>query len=270
VATLLTLDSRSQERAKKPEYIDALTRSDREVEWEDWLTEQGIADPWNAAPTLATLGYSQEELAAQLAGFDARRLAAVMEWLECSYTIYGLTEEIGHGTQRISEIVRALKAYTYLDQSPRQTVNVHDVLDNTLIILRSKLLSGITVQRDYTPDLPMIDAYGSELNQVWTNLIDNSIDAMEGKGEIHLRTRREGEWVVVEVEDNGPGIPAAIQANIFDPFFTTKPPGHGTGMGLNISHNIIVQRHKGRIDIHSQPGQTRFEVRLPLHPSPTP
>lgn len=269
VATLMSLDQRAQERARKPEYLDALARSDREVEWEDWLTERGVANGWSAAPTLAILGYQQAELDALLADFSAPQLNAVMEWLECSYTIYGLTEEIGHGTQRISEIVRALKAYTYLDQAPRQTVNVHDGLDNTLIILRSKLQSGVTVQRNYAPDLPMVDAYGSELNQVWTNLLDNSIDAMGGKGELSLRTRREGKWVVVEIEDNGPGIPPSIQANIFDPFFTTKPPGHGTGMGLNISHNIIVQRHKGRIDVYSKPGQTRFEVRLPLYPGTT-
>ncbi|MCC6455843.1 MAG: response regulator [Caldilineaceae bacterium] len=269
-AVLLELDHRALESAKKPTYIDALTRSDREVEWEEWLADQAIPDPWLAAPTLALLGYSRDELAALLAGFTPPQLTTVMEWLECSYTIYGLTEEIGHGTARISEIVRALKAYSYLDQAPRQMVNLHEGLDNTLIILRSKLQPGVMVQRDYAVDLPLIDAYGNELNQVWTNLIDNSIDAMGGKGEIHLRTRREGEWVVVEVEDNGPGIPAAIQANIFDPFYTTKPPGQGTGMGLNISHNIIVQRHKGRIDLHSKPGQTRFEVRLPFHPPTTP
>lgn len=269
VAALLTLDRRAQEKAKQPDYVDALTRSDREIEWEDWLALQGIDNPWVAAPTLAILGYSPNELAALFADFSQPQLMAAMEWLECSYTIYGLTEEIGHGTQRISEIVKALKAYTYLDQAPRQTVNIHDGLDNTLIILRSKLQSGVTVQRDYAPNLPLIDAFGSELNQVWTNLIDNSIDAMGGKGEIHLRTRGEGEWVVIEVEDNGPGIPSAIQANIFDPFFTTKAPGQGTGMGLNISHNIIVHRHKGRIDLFSRPGQTRFEVRLPLHPSTT-
>jgi signal transduction histidine kinase len=267
VATLLAIDHRAQEKAKKPEYIDAITRSDREVEWEDWLADRDVANPWVAAPTLAMLGYDQDELAALLAGFSDSQLVSVLEWLECSYTIYGLTEEIGHGTQRISEIVRALKAYTYLDQAPLQTVNVHDGLDNTLIILRSKLQGGVTVQRDYAPDLPMIDAYGGELNQVWTNLIDNSIDAMGGKGEIQLRTRQDGEWVVVEIEDNGPGIPPAIQANIFDPFFTTKAPGQGTGMGLNISYNIIVQRHKGKIDVHSGPGKTRFEVRLPLHSS---
>jgi len=268
MALLLTLDRRAQEKAKKPDYLDALTRSDREMEWEDWLAENGLANPWVAAPILVNLGYGQEELATLLADFTPPQLATALEWLECSYTIYGLTEEIGHGTQRISEIVRALKSYAYLDQAPRQMVNLHDGLDNTLIILRSKLQSGVTVQRDYAADLPLIDAFGSELNQVWTNLIDNSIDAMNGKGEISLRTRREGEWVVVEIEDNGPGIPPAVQSKIFDPFFTTKPPGQGTGMGLNISHNIIVQRHKGRMEVHSQPGETRFEVRLPLQPSP--
>lgn len=269
VTTLLAINHRAEEKAKKPDYVDALTRSDQEAEWEDWLADRGVANPWVAAPTLATLGYTQEELSALLEDYRGAHLAAVLEWLECSYTIYSLTEEIGHGTQRISEIVRALKAYTYLDQAPRQTVNVHDGLDNTLIILRSKLQAGVTVQRHYAPDLPLIDAYGSELNQVWTNLIDNSIDAMNGKGEMQLSTRREGEWAVIEIEDNGPGIPASIQANIFDPFFTTKPPGQGTGMGLNISHNIIVQRHKGRIDVVSKPGQTRFEVRLPLQSSTT-
>lgn len=266
---LLTLDHRAQEKAKKPDYLDALTRSDREMEWEEWLAEKGIVNPWVAAPTLTNLGYQEKELAALPAEFTSPQLDTVFEWLECSYTIYGLAEEIGHGAQRISEIVRALKSYTYLDQAPRQMVNIHDGLDNTLIILRSKLQGGVTVQRDYASDLPLIDAFGSELNQVWTNLIDNSIDAMNGKGEIRLRTRRDGDWVVVEVEDNGPGIPPAVQTKIFDPFFTTKPPGQGTGMGLNISHNIIVQRHKGRIDLHSQPGQTRFEICLPLQPSPS-
>jgi signal transduction histidine kinase len=269
IDALMAVDKRAQEKAQKPDYMDALARSDLEVAWEEWLAARGVENAWVAAPTLATLGYSQDELAEILSGFSEAQLAAVLEWVQCSHTIYGLTQEIGHGAQRISEIVRALKSYTYLDQAPRQTVNVHDGLDNTLIILRSKMQSGVTVQRQYASDLPLIDAYGSELNQVWTNLIDNSIDAMNGRGEIRLRTRREGEWVVIEIEDNGPGIPPAIQSNIFDPFFTTKPPGQGTGMGLNISHNIIVQRHKGRIDVHSEPGQTRFEVRLPLQPSTT-
>ena len=155
-----------------------------------------------------------------------------------------------------------------MDQAPVQSVNIHEGLDNTLVVLRSKLKPGINVHRQYAPDLPNIQAYGSELNQVWTNLIDNAIDAMDGVGEITLRTRQEGQWVIVEISDNGPGIPQAIQAKLFDPFFTTKPPGKGTGLGLNISHTIVVEKHHGRIDIHSQPGSTTFEVRLPLDFTP--
>jgi signal transduction histidine kinase len=132
-------------------------------------------------------------------------------------------------------------------------------------MLRSKLTGGIQVRRDYAPDLPRIEAYGSELNQVWTNIIDNAISAMDGQGEIVLKTYRQADWVVVEIRDTGPGIPQPIQAKIFDPFFTTKPPGQGTGLGLNISHNIIVQKHKGKIAVYSKPGETCFEIKLPLN-----
>jgi signal transduction histidine kinase len=151
-----------------------------------------------------------------------------------------------------------------MDQAPIQTVDIHESLDNTLIILRSKLTSGISVKRDFAVDLPNIEAYGSELNQVWTNIIDNAIDAMHGQGEIVLRTRYAYPWVIIEIEDNGPGIPESIQTHVFDPFFTTKAPGKGTGLGLNISHSIIVQKHHGRVSVRSQPGKTCFEVRLPL------
>ena len=175
-----------------------------------------------------------------------------------------MLDEIAEGTKRISEIVRALKTYSYLDQAPVQNVNLHEGLENTLVMFRSRLKQGINVQRDYAADLPTIEAYGSELNQVWTNIIDNAIAAMNGQGEIILRTRREGGWVVVEITDSGPGIPPEIQAQVFDPFFTTKPPGEGTGLGLNISHNIVVQKHKGEIAVNSRPGQTTFQVRLPL------
>ena len=262
---LLTFDRLAQARARKPTYLDALARSDREAEWETWLDERGVENAWQVAPNLVSLGFGQDEVAALMANFSLPQFSAAMDWLNCSSTIYSLVEEIGQGAGRISDIVKALKAYTYLDQAPIQTVNLHDGLDNTLIILRSKLASGVTVHRDYATDLPQIEAYGSELNQVWTNLIDNAIDAMNGQGEITLRTRHDGQWAIVEIEDNGPGIPPEIQPNIFDPFFTTKPPGQGTGLGLNISHNIIVQKHQGRIDVDSQPGKTRFEVRLPLH-----
>ncbi|MEJ2558313.1 MAG: response regulator [Anaerolineae bacterium] len=265
---LLTLDKLARGRARQPEDMDSLTRSDHEAELETWLEGQGVENAWEVAPGLVNLGYDKDELTTLLADFSSSQAIAVIDWLNRTFIIYSLLDEIGQGAGRISEIVKALKTYTYMDQAPIQSVDVHEGLDNTLVMLRSKLKPGITVHRDYTPDLPHIQAYGSELNQVWTNIIDNAIDAMNGKGEITLRTRHDDQWAIVEITDNGPGIPEAILPNLFDPFFTTKPPGRGTGLGLNISHNIVVQKHKGRIDVFSQPGKTRFEVRLPLSSAP--
>jgi signal transduction histidine kinase len=266
--SLLALDQLARERAKQPADMDALARSDREAELESWLKEQGVENTWQAAPALVNLGYDKAELTRLVADFSPAQFSTVIEWLNCTYIIYSLLEEIGQGAGRITEIVRALKSYSYLDQAPVQAVAVHEGLDNTLVVLRSKLKPGVTVHRDYAPDLPPIQAFGSELNQVWTNIIDNAIDAMDGQGEITLRTRHDDQWVIVQIEDNGPGIPEAILPKLFDPFSTTKPPGQGTGLGLNISHNIVVQKHKGRIDVFSEPGKTCFEVRLPLNRAP--
>jgi signal transduction histidine kinase len=251
-----------------PAVMDALTRSDREAELETWLEGNNVANAWDVAPGLVNLGYDKEELTQLLVGFAPSQYCAVIEWLNCAYTIYSLLEEIGQGAGRVAEIVKALKAYSYMDQAPVQAVNVHDGLDNTLIILRSKLEPDITVRREYAVDLPQIQANGSELNQVWTNLIDNAISAVNGSGVITLRTRQDGDWAIVEIEDNGSGIPEEIQGRIFDPFYTTKAPGEGTGLGLNISHNIVVQKHQGAIDLSSQPGRTCFQVRLPIHSAP--
>jgi signal transduction histidine kinase len=265
VAGLLQLDELAQARGRKPADMSVLERGDLEDELEAWLAAHGVDSPWGVAPALASLGYDcagLQRLADSLAPVPAQ-LTAVIEWLNCTYISYSLLEEIGQGTERISELVKALKTYTYMDQAPVQEVDVHAGLDSTLVMLRSKLNPGITVRREYGQAVPAIQAYGSELNQVWTNIIDNSIDAMEGKGEITIRTGYDDQWVIVALEDNGPGIPADVLPHIFDPFFTTKAPGAGTGMGLNISHSIIVQKHRGRIDVHSRPGQTRFEVRLP-------
>lgn len=261
---LADLDQLAQTRARKPVYLDALTRSDQESELEAWLDEQNVERSWEIAPTLVSLGYQQAELEQLMTGLFPEQFTATIEWMNASATIYSLVEEVGQGVGHISEIVKALKTYTYMDQAPIQTVDIHESLDNTLIILRSKLTSGVSVQRDYAADLPKIEAYGIELNQVWTNIIDNAIDAMNGQGEIVIRTRFDYPWVGIEIEDNGPGIPETVLPHIFDPFFTTKPPGKGTGLGLNISHNIIVQKHHGRVSVSSQPGKTRFEVRLPL------
>src|SRR5262249_37702831 len=156
------------------------------------------------------------------------------------------------GAYRISEIVKALKLFSYMDQAPIQSINVHEGLDSTLALLRSKLKEGIAVQCEYARNLPRIQAYGSELNQVWTNIIDNAIYALRGEGQIVVRKRQVDELsITVEIEDNGPGIPEPIQPKIFEPFFTTKPLGEGTGLGLNISHNIIVEKHKGKISVDS-------------------
>lgn len=258
------LDSEVRERAKKPSRLDALTRSDRESEMEEILEGAGIERAWVMAPAFVDLGFVAAELTSLSNGFSAPQFNSVAHWISATYGVYNLLEEVEQGAKQISQIVKALKTYAYLDQAPVQLIDVHEGLDNTLILLRSKLKKGITVQRDYAEDLPRIQAYGSELNQVWTNLLDNAIDALEGQGEISIRTRRQGNWVVVEIEDNGPGIPEEIQGRIFDPFFTTKGPGKGTGLGLDISYNIVVQRHHGDVRLTSRPGRTCFEVWLPM------
>ena len=186
-----------------------------------------------------------------------------IQWLGTGSMIVTQLYEIQNTTERISQIVRAMKSYTYLDQAPLLEVDVHEGLENTLVIMQHKLKQGVTVKREYTPNLPRIEAYASELNQVWTNIIDNAIDAMNGKGEIILRTYEESDQVVVEIIDNGPGIPEEIRSRIYEPFFTTKPPGQGTGLGLHVTHDIVVNRHHGLLLVESKPGETKFKVILP-------
>jgi len=254
-----------QERAKEPLDLDPLTRSDQEYAVESWLIDQGVEEAWELAPMLVNIGFDCAKLSHLAANFSREEFSFVATLLSNRYSTYNLLAEIGQGTSRIAEIVKALKSYTYLDQAPVQSVDIHEGLNDTLVMLRSKLRAGVQVRRDYAADLPRIEAFGSELNQVWTNIIDNAVSAMEGQGEIVLRTYRQDSWVIVEIKDTGPGIPQPIQEKIFDPFFTTKPPGKGTGLGLSISHNIIVQKHKGKIAVYSKPGETCFEVKLPLN-----
>jgi PAS domain S-box-containing protein len=250
--------------SKQPADLDALTRSDRELEIEGWLKKRQIEKGWELAPSLVNLGFNQNELGELAKEFDPGEFAAVGERLSHLHTIHGLLSEISLGTGRIAEIVRALKTYTYLDQAPVQSVDVHEGLNNTLIILHNKLKGGINVPREYSANLPPIQANGGELNQVWTNIIDNAINALAGQGILVLRTRKEDSFVAIEIEDNGPGIPEEIQSKIFDPFFTTKPPGEGTGLGLNISRNIIVQKHHGQVTVSPIPGKTSFTIMLPI------
>jgi len=242
-----------------------LTLSEREDELIDWLEERGITDGWKLAPTLAAAGIDTERLAAIVELVDRNAIADIVTWLESTLATACLLNELEQSTIRVSKLVKAVKGYTYMDRAPLQEVDVNEDLDNTLTILSHKLKQhGTEVQRQYDHNLPRITAHGSELNQVWTNLIDNAIDALGEGGTIWVRTAKQEDFLVVEIADNGPGIAPEIQPRIFEPFFTTKSVGKGTGLGLEIAHRIVVDRHKGEIRFYSQPGDTRFQVYLPI------
>jgi signal transduction histidine kinase len=248
--------------------LDAVTRADRETAVEAWLDAHAVDDAWDVAPALVAMGLDVAALAGLGTRLSDATRAAALRWAARAHPVHALVAEIGHGAARISEVVGALKGYAYLGEAPVQAVDLHEGLDNTLVLLRGKLGGRVAVHRRYAADLPPVPAFGSELNQVWTNVLDNAIGALDGAGAITIRTRRDGTWAVVEIEDDGPGIPDAIQSRVFDPFFTTKAPGQGTGLGLSISHRIVTDRHQGTITLVSRPGCTRFTIRLPLAAEP--
>jgi len=247
-------------RFAAPLKLNALEKIDLVDQLEAWLEANGVESAWELAPAMVNFGWNVESLGKlkATAFFDLS-----IQWLGAGCLAVGLIFEVQQTTERISQIVQAMKSYTYLDQAPLLEVDVHEGLENTLVIMQHKLKKGVTIRREYSADLPRIEAYASELNQVWTNIIDNAIDAMNGKGEISLRTYAEDDNVVIEITDNGPGIPEDIQARIYEPFFTTKPPGKGTGLGLHISHDIVANRHHGQLLVESKPGETKFKVILP-------
>jgi signal transduction histidine kinase len=253
-------------RSPKAVGLGPLQRTDREDEIAAWLEGHGVADPYDLAASLVDAGLDEQELAAIAARVEGK-VPPALAWIGAAVTADTLTAEIEQSVGRISELVHAIKDYSYMDQAPEQEVDVHRGLDNTLQILGHEL-RGIDVQRRYAPDLPRVYGAGGEINQVWTNLLDNAISAARqapaGDPTITIRTAREGKGVLVEIGDNGPGIPADIQGRIFDPFFTTKPPGEGTGIGLDISQRLVTVRHGGTLDFTSAPGDTRFRVWLPL------
>lgn len=244
--------------------LDPLAQSDCEDAVMNWLDAHAATDGWQLATTLVQAGFDPDRLEAIAAQTPAEALDDILAWLGTALTLAGLLDEIEQSTTRILDLVTAMKAYSFMDQAPIQEVDIHAGIENTLTMLAHKLQPGITVVRMYDQSLPAITAYGSELNQVWTGLIDNAIDALAGVGEICIRTVRENETILVEIVDNGPGIPPEIQSRIFEPFFTTKGVGKGTGMGLEVVYRIVVSRHQGDIRFTSQPGDTRFQVRLPL------
>ncbi len=242
---------------------DPIAQSDREAELETLFEKLGLAEPWRLATEAASAGLGYDSVLTALGDVTGRRAAAA---LGLSLTLTSLTKvagEIGEGAHRISEIVRSLKSYSYLDQAPIQDVDIRKGIEDTLVLLAHKT-RGVEIARSYAGELPVITANGTELNQVWTNLLDNAIDATGDGGHIQVRVGADGDMVVVEVEDDGPGIPEDIRARVFDAFFTTKPPGKGTGLGLSLSYRIVVLDHRGDLTVTSQPGKTVFRVELPI------
>ncbi len=262
-AVIEELLAAAKEAAGKPGDLDPIARSDREGEVESALDALGVPEPWELAPALVAAGIDPARIEAIAPSFDPERLPAALALAGRTHAAEALVQEIHQGAARIAELVKALKRHVYLDQAPVQSVDVHQGLDDTLVLLRGKLKDGIRVVREYSKEPPHIQGWGSELNQVWTNLLDNAADALGGKGTVTIRTTCTPEFVVVEIEDDGPGIPAEIQGRVFDPFFTTKPIGKGTGLGLDISWGIVVNKHRGEIGVESRPGRTMFRVRLP-------
>ncbi len=244
--------------------LSPLERSDRAEEMGRWLRGLGVDRPADAARGLIDLGYTQPQVEELTSAIPPANLASFLSWMARADEAQKLLAEVSEGARRISQIVGAMRSYAYLDQAPVQEVDITEGLENTLVLLDSNLKADVVVHRHYAEHLPRIQAHGSELNQVWTNIIQNAIDAMSGHGSLTLRTTARDGYVVAEIEDDGPGIPPEVTARVFDPFFTTKPPGHGTGLGLNISHNIVVQEHKGRITVDSTPDRTTFRVFLPI------
>jgi signal transduction histidine kinase len=242
---------------------DVLTISTLGDQLEAVLRSHGLNDLWQLAANLARKGAKPVLLEALFASLDVDTARAALVRISASLEIAGLLNEIENSTSRISDLVRAIKEYTFMDQAPVQNVDVIKSLETTLTILNHKIKHGVEVERDYQPVPLLVDSFGSELNQVWTNIIDNAIDAMHGKGKLRLRTYRDGTCVVVEIGDNGAGIPPDTQPHIFEPFFTTKGVGEGTGLGLDTVQRIV-KKHGGSIQVNSKPGDTRFQVILPL------
>ncbi|MFD6517384.1 ATP-binding protein [Rhodococcus sp. NPDC060176] len=264
LVTLMRLQEEVAEVVAKAPTLTPLEASDREDSLGEWFEDHSIREGWDLAPTFVQAGLDTAWLENVAAAVDESVLEGAIRWL--NYTIESelLMNEIADSTTRISTLVGAAKQYSQMDRAPFQTIDVHELLDSTLIMLGQKIGSGIEVVKEYDLTLPPIDAYAAELNQVWTNLIDNAVSAMDGSGTLTVRTSRDGDRVCIEICDTGAGIPDDVIDRIFEPFFTTKPVGEGTGLGLDISWRIVVGKHRGELRVTSEPGNTRFRVLLPI------
>jgi signal transduction histidine kinase len=252
-------------RTSKLLHLDPLERGDREQAVQRWLAARQIDEAWRLASLLVDGAWNVESLQSAIEPFGERLHTPLLWWLAAGQSVHGLLRELGVGARAISDIVMAVKTYTRLDQTPVQEVDIHEGIEQSLLILRHKL-RGVSVHRKYAPDLPRMTVFASELNQVWTNLFDNALDALNGQGELWIETRfdRDRSHVAIEVVDSGPGVSPDIKHRLFEPFFTTKPVGKGTGLGLSISYNIV-RKHQGDIQVESRPGRTRFIVLLPVN-----
>ncbi|MFC9279371.1 ATP-binding protein [Streptomyces collinus] len=267
LASLIEIQERTAERVAKAPALSPLEASDREDTLTDWLEDRGIDHGWQLAPTFVQAGLDVDWLEQVAATVDAEILPGAVGWLNYTVETELLMNEIDDSTTRISHLVDAAKQYSQLDRAPYRVVDVHELLDSTLLMLSGKIGSRIQVVKEYDRTLPQVPGYPAELNQVWTNLIDNAVCAMNGaggEGTLTVRTALDHERVLVEFRDTGPGVPPEIRSRIFDPFFTTKPVGQGTGLGLDISWRIVVNKHHGTLQVESVPGDTRFQVLLPL------
>ncbi|MEU6577840.1 ATP-binding protein [Streptomyces sp. NPDC046805] len=265
---LVEIQDRTAERVAKTTALGPLETADREDALADWLEDHGIDHGWQLAPAFVQAGLDTDWLEQVATAVDEEMLSGAVGWLNCTVETELLMNEIEDSTTRVSALVDAAKQYTQLDRAPYQVVDVHQLLDSTLLMLSGKIGPRIEVVKEYDRTLPRIPAYPAQLNQVWTNLLDNAVSAINsagGQGTLTVRTALvDHERVLVEFRDTGPGVPPEIRSRVFDPFFTTKPLGQGTGLGLDISRRIIVDKHRGSLQFESEPGDTRFQALLPL------
>jgi len=268
---LCRLHESSEQGAEEAATLDPLTQSDRESELGDWLEERRVADAWRLAPTFVATGMTAGDLERLVAGVPAAVLPAAIPWVETGVALHLLLGEMENAARRISGLVGSIKEYSHMDRelTEKAETDLHRALDSTLTMLGHKAKAkAVKVIRDYDPDLPAVPAFAGELNQVWTNLLDNALDAVAPGGRVTVRTRRIDHQAEVEIGDDGPGIPAELLGRIWEPFFTTKPMGEGSGLGLDIARRIVVGRHGGEMRLESRPGDTRFLVSLPIGERP--